>query len=110
MNIDILNPRQDRLRGNPADSPAEPKRQQRAWALEDKQTHVYSEMESFLIREMNKRMSEEQAKKIFERAVKMEQEFGEYFTVVVPGDTPEEMYNQAKDVINEQSGPNIWTG
>ena len=30
--------------------------------------------------EMNKRMTEEQAKKTFERALKMEQEFGEYFT------------------------------
>lgn len=29
---------------------------------------------------MNKRMTEEQAKKTFERALKMEQEFGEYFT------------------------------
>ena len=29
---------------------------------------------------MNKRMTEEQAKKTFERAIKMEQEFGEYFT------------------------------
>jgi len=31
-------------------------------------------------REMNKRMTEEQAKKTYERALKMEQEFGEYFT------------------------------
>lgn len=31
-------------------------------------------------REMNKRMSEEQAKKTYERALKIEQEFGEYFT------------------------------
>ena len=29
---------------------------------------------------MNKRMTEEQAKKIYERALKMEQEFSEYFT------------------------------
>lgn len=29
---------------------------------------------------MNKRMTEEQGKKTFERALKMEQEFGEYFT------------------------------
>lgn len=29
---------------------------------------------------MNKRMTEEQAKKTFERALKMEQEFAEYFT------------------------------
>lgn len=31
-------------------------------------------------REMNRRMTEDQAKKTFERALKMEQEFGEYFT------------------------------
>lgn len=36
--------------------------------------------ECFLIREMNKRMTEEQAKKTYERALKMEQEFAEYFT------------------------------
>lgn len=29
---------------------------------------------------MNKRMTEEQAKKTFDRALKMESEFGEYFT------------------------------
>lgn len=29
---------------------------------------------------MNRRMTEEQAKKTFERALKMEHEFGEYFT------------------------------
>lgn len=31
-------------------------------------------------REMNKRMTEDQAKKTYERALKMEQEFAEYFT------------------------------
>lgn len=31
-------------------------------------------------REMNKRLSEEQARKTFDRAVKLEQEFTEYFT------------------------------
>ncbi|XP_045483674.1 disks large 1 tumor suppressor protein isoform X4 [Harmonia axyridis] len=58
--------------------------------------------------EMNKRMTEEQAKKTFERALKMEQEFAEYFTAVIQGDTPEDIYNQVKDVIDEQSGPTIW--
>ncbi|XP_063911559.1 disks large 1 tumor suppressor protein isoform X4 [Zophobas morio] len=58
--------------------------------------------------EMNKRMTEEQAKKTFERALKMEQEFGEYFTAVVQGDTPEDIYEQVKEVIKEQSGPTIW--
>lgn len=31
-------------------------------------------------REMNKRFSEEQARKTYDRAVKLEQEFTEYFT------------------------------
>lgn len=31
-------------------------------------------------REMNKRLTEEQARKTFDRAVKLEQEFTEYFT------------------------------
>lgn len=29
---------------------------------------------------MNKRMTEEQAKKMYDRSMKMEQEFGEFFT------------------------------
>lgn len=60
------------------------------------------------VKEMNKRMNDEQAKKTYERALKMEQEFGEYFTAVVQGDTPEEIYVKVKEVIAEQSGPNIW--
>ncbi|XP_054269830.1 disks large 1 tumor suppressor protein-like isoform X10 [Macrosteles quadrilineatus] len=60
------------------------------------------------IMEMNKRMTEEQAKKTFERAMKMEQEFGEYFTAIVQGDTPEEIYQKVKEVIHDQSGPTIW--
>ncbi|XP_050796574.1 disks large homolog 2 isoform X10 [Gopherus flavomarginatus] len=58
--------------------------------------------------EMNKRLTEEQAKKTYERALKLEQEFGEYFTAIVQGETLEEIYNQCKLVIEEQSGPFIW--
>ncbi|XP_060032776.1 disks large homolog 2 isoform X3 [Erinaceus europaeus] len=58
--------------------------------------------------EMNKRLTEEQAKKTYDRAIKLEQEFGEYFTAIVQGDTLEEIYNQCKLVIEEQSGPFIW--
>ncbi|XP_061392634.1 disks large 1 tumor suppressor protein isoform X6 [Musca vetustissima] len=60
------------------------------------------------IMEMNRRMTEEQAKKTYERAVKMEQEFGEYFTGVVQGDTIEEIYSKVKSMIWSQSGPTIW--
>ncbi|XP_063893745.1 disks large 1 tumor suppressor protein isoform X10 [Helicoverpa armigera] len=60
------------------------------------------------IMEMNKRMTEEQAKKTYERALKMEQEFAEYFTAVVTGDTPEEIYAKVKAVITAESGPTVW--
>ncbi|XP_064905838.1 disks large homolog 2 isoform X10 [Columba livia] len=58
--------------------------------------------------EMNKRLTEEQAKKTYDRAIKLEQEFGEYFTAIVQGDSLEDIYNQCKLVIEEQSGPFIW--
>ncbi|XP_065157765.1 disks large 1 tumor suppressor protein isoform X3 [Atheta coriaria] len=60
------------------------------------------------IMEMNKRTTEEHAKKTYERALKMEQEFGEYFTAVIQGDTPEDIYATAKELIAQQSGPKIW--
>ncbi|XP_045495355.1 disks large 1 tumor suppressor protein isoform X3 [Colias croceus] len=60
------------------------------------------------IMEMTKRMTEDQAKKTYERALKMEQEFAEYFTAVVTGDTPEEIYAKVKAVIAAESGPTVW--
>nr|XP_026498047.1 disks large 1 tumor suppressor protein isoform X3 [Vanessa tameamea] len=60
------------------------------------------------IMEMTKRMTEDQAKKTYERALKMEQEFAEYFTAVVTGDTPEEIYAKVKAVITAESGPAVW--
>ncbi|XP_037538380.1 disks large homolog 1 isoform X1 [Nematolebias whitei] len=60
------------------------------------------------IMEMNKRLTEEQGRKTFDRAAKLEQEFTEHFTAVVQGDTLEEIYDQAKQIIEEQSGPFIW--
>uniref|UniRef100_A0A674NTT5 Disks large homolog 1 n=1 Tax=Takifugu rubripes TaxID=31033 RepID=A0A674NTT5_TAKRU len=60
------------------------------------------------ILEMNKRLTEEQARKTFDRAVKLEQEFTEYFTAIVQGSTLDEVYTQVKTVIEEQSGPYIW--
>ncbi|KAK3095808.1 hypothetical protein FSP39_019465 [Pinctada imbricata] len=60
------------------------------------------------IMDMNKRISEEQAHLTFERTAKLEQEFGEYFTAVVQGDTASEVYAKVKEVIRDQSGPTIW--
>uniref|UniRef100_UPI0037E92F51 disks large homolog 2 isoform X5 n=1 Tax=Semicossyphus pulcher TaxID=241346 RepID=UPI0037E92F51 len=58
--------------------------------------------------DMNKRLTEDQAKKTFDRAMKLEQEFGEFFTALVQGDTLEDIYNYCKQVIEEHSGPYIW--
>ncbi|MFT7810224.1 disks large homolog 3 isoform X1, partial [Arapaima gigas] len=58
--------------------------------------------------EMNKRQTYEQANKVFDKATKLEQEFGEYFTAIVQGDSLEEIYNKIKLIIEEQSGPYIW--
>ncbi|XP_052403375.1 discs large homolog 1-like protein isoform X9 [Carassius gibelio] len=58
--------------------------------------------------EMNKRLTEEQGRKTYDRAMKLEQEFMEHFTAIVQGDTLEEIYDQVKQIIEEQSGPYIW--
>ncbi|XP_033820938.1 disks large homolog 1-like isoform X3 [Periophthalmus magnuspinnatus] len=60
------------------------------------------------IMEMNKRLTEEQARKTFDRAIKLELEFTEYFTAIVQGSSLEEIYSQVKHIIEEQSGPYIW--
>lgn len=86
---------------------------------------------------MNKRLTEEQGRKTFDRATKLEQEFTEHFTgepvvsdllltgntppvalwpwldlsvstAIIQGDTLEEIYEQAKQIIEEQSGSFIW--
>uniref|UniRef100_A0A8C7ZL45 Disks large homolog 1 n=1 Tax=Oryzias sinensis TaxID=183150 RepID=A0A8C7ZL45_9TELE len=54
------------------------------------------------ILEMNKRLSEEQARKAFDRAVKLEQEFPEYFTAVVQGASLEDIHAQ-------NSEPSLYT-
>uniref|UniRef100_A0AAR2JHB8 Discs, large homolog 4a (Drosophila) n=1 Tax=Pygocentrus nattereri TaxID=42514 RepID=A0AAR2JHB8_PYGNA len=58
--------------------------------------------------EINTRLTEEQARKGLDRAVKLEQDFLECFTAVVEGDSFEEVYHKVKSVIEEQSGPYIW--
>ncbi|XP_041696512.2 discs large homolog 1-like protein isoform X6 [Coregonus clupeaformis] len=60
------------------------------------------------ILEMNKRLTEDQGRKTFDRAMKLEQEFTEHFTAIVQGDSLEEIYNTGKMIIEEQSGPFIW--
>uniref|UniRef100_A0A8C5E6V3 Disks large homolog 4-like n=1 Tax=Gouania willdenowi TaxID=441366 RepID=A0A8C5E6V3_GOUWI len=58
--------------------------------------------------EINTRLTEEQARKGMDRALKLEQDFIECFSAVVDGDSFEEVYHKVKTVIEEQSGPYIW--
>uniref|UniRef100_A0ACB8EWN3 Disks large 4 n=1 Tax=Sphaerodactylus townsendi TaxID=933632 RepID=A0ACB8EWN3_9SAUR len=58
--------------------------------------------------EINKRITEEQARKAFDRATKLEQEFTECFSAIVEGDSFEEIYHKIKRIIEELSGPYIW--
>ncbi|MEQ2213311.1 Disks large 4, partial [Xenoophorus captivus] len=60
------------------------------------------------ILDLNKRLSEDQAKKALDRAIKLEQDFLECFTAIAQGDSFDEVYHQVKLVIEEQSGPYIW--
>ncbi|XP_026580252.1 disks large homolog 4-like, partial [Pseudonaja textilis] len=58
--------------------------------------------------EINKRITEEQARKAFDRATKLEQEFTECFSAIVEGESFEEVYHKIKRIVEELSGPYIW--
>uniref|UniRef100_H3AZN0 Discs large MAGUK scaffold protein 4 n=1 Tax=Latimeria chalumnae TaxID=7897 RepID=H3AZN0_LATCH len=58
--------------------------------------------------EINKRLTEEQARKALDRAIKLEQDFTECFSAIVEGDSFEEIYHKVKRAIEELSGPYIW--
>ncbi|XP_016330375.1 disks large homolog 4 [Sinocyclocheilus anshuiensis] len=60
------------------------------------------------ILDINKRLTEEQARRALDRAVKLEQDFIECFSAIVEGDSFEEIYHRVKSVLEEQSGPYIW--
>ena len=62
------------------------------------------------IKEWNKRLTDEQVQKLFDRTCKLENDFGEYFTAVVTAQnaTIEDMYVRVKDVVSQQAGPIVW--
>lgn len=60
------------------------------------------------VMEWNKRLTEEQAKRTFEKTQKLEHEFSEFLTAIVVGDTPEDVYERVKDIIREQGTNRIW--
>ncbi|XP_072285360.1 disks large homolog 3-like isoform X2 [Pyxicephalus adspersus] len=58
--------------------------------------------------EMNRRQTYEQVHKMFDKATKLEQEFGEYFTAIVQDESLEGIYNKIKQIIEDHSGHHIW--
>ncbi|CAG0899377.1 unnamed protein product [Cyprideis torosa] len=49
-------------------------------------------------------MTDDQARKSYEKALRLESEFSEFFTAIVQGDTPEEIYSKVKEIVRAQSG------
>jgi len=60
------------------------------------------------IMSVNDRMSDEQAEKSFNRAVRLEQDFLQYFTSIVDGEKFEDIYEKVKSVIKSHSKTRIW--
>lgn len=52
--------------------------------------------------------SEELCRQIYDKGRRIEQEFAEYFTAIVEGDSQSDLYSKVKNVIHEQSGNYIW--
>lgn len=60
------------------------------------------------VMEWNKRITADQARQLFEKTGRQEHEFLQYFTAIVTGDTPDDIYSQVKEVIQVHSGPVAW--
>uniref|UniRef100_T1KWJ0 Guanylate kinase-like domain-containing protein n=1 Tax=Tetranychus urticae TaxID=32264 RepID=T1KWJ0_TETUR len=58
--------------------------------------------------EINKHLSWEQAKAMFDKNVKIEQEFADHFTAIITGFTLEEFLTKILLIIDEYRGPEIW--
>jgi len=60
------------------------------------------------IMSVNRKMTEEQARKSWERAARLENEFFEYFSAIVEGDNIDSIYKEVKQIICDNSSKNIW--
>ena len=60
------------------------------------------------IMSINDRMTEEQADKAFNRALRLEHDFINYFTGIIKGDTFDDVYDKVKTVIKTHSKNTIW--
>uniref|UniRef100_A0A1I8HUK6 Disks large 1 tumor suppressor protein n=1 Tax=Macrostomum lignano TaxID=282301 RepID=A0A1I8HUK6_9PLAT len=60
------------------------------------------------ILELKPGIAEDQAAKMYDRAVKLEAEFGNLFTAVLSGRTPDEILGQAQQAINRHADEPVW--
>jgi len=60
------------------------------------------------ILDINKKMSQEAAKKSYDRACRLEAEFMEYFSSIVDGDNIDNIYETVKQIIIDHSSKTIW--
>lgn len=60
------------------------------------------------ILDINKKMSQEAAKKSFDRACRLENEFMEYFSAIVEGEHIDSIYDKVKQIIIDHSSKTIW--
>ena len=61
-----------------------------------------------VILDINKKMSQEAAKKSFDRACRLEAEFMEYFSSIVEGENIDAIYDKVKQIIIDHSSKTIW--
>ena len=64
--------------------------------------------DSGFIMSINDRMTEEQADKAFNRAMRLEHDFINFFTSIIKGDSFDEVYDKVKTVIKTHSKNTIW--
>ncbi|XP_058804324.1 disks large 1 tumor suppressor protein-like isoform X2 [Phymastichus coffea] len=55
-----------------------------------------------------KRITDDQANKLYQRSLKIEQDFTEHFTGIIEDDDYEKVYQQILDIIARETGPKIW--
>lgn len=84
-------------------------------AVKRLQTHGFYPIVIFIkprciesIMEWNKRMPADEARTVFEQALKQEIDFRQYFTAILSGDAVDDLYRRAKDVIQLHSIPTAW--
>ncbi|XP_031783995.1 disks large 1 tumor suppressor protein isoform X10 [Nasonia vitripennis] len=57
---------------------------------------------------IDEKLTEDQAKKIYYRSLRVEQEFNEHFTGIIKGDSYQDIYEKVKKNIFKQSKKNVW--